>query len=373
MVMNQKEQWVLQLCHGCSPPFDDVARQWTSLFAGSHYKILTVFLTGKPDDKITSLVGGDVVFLEYTSKDLKGLKRKLIKKIKSLHCQYQFSFTIAHRYKSIYIASHLPDMKVIGVSHAFGVYSPFLRRRYVMKQAGSLMLAGVSDAIRDDARKSLPDYPQQNIQTVHNHINLGTHLNGLLDRKVAREQLGLDSTAFVVGNVGRLHPDKDQATLIKAFALALPKVPGAKLVVIGEGRLRGELEELVSSLKIEKHVFLLGRISEAWRYYQAFDVFALSSYYEPFGMVLLEAMAASIPVICSNCGGGAEVVGDKGLLFTVGDREDLSAGIIKIFSEGSDYREQMAVDLFARLKENFTDDAVKEKFWQLPYVSGGLV
>lgn len=371
--MRKKEKWVLQLCHSYSPPFDDVARQWTVLFDGSPYRVLTVFLTGELDERVRSRVGGDVVFLEYSSKDLKGLKRQQIKNVKSLHDEYQFSFAIAHRYKSTFIASHVPNLKVIGVSHAFGVYRPFFRRRYVMKKRESLMLAGVSDAIRDDAKKSLPNYPRQQIQTVHNHIDLEKHINGLFDRETAREMLGLDNSAFVVGNVGRLHPDKDQKTLIKAFAKALPKMPNAKLVIVGEGRMKEELAELINSLGCASSILLLGRIVDAWRYYRAFDVFALSSYYEPFGMVLLEAMAAEIPVICSNCGGGAEVVEDKGLLFNVGDSDDLSGRLLTVFSSGPEYRKEMAAGLLSRLKENFTDDSVRGRFWQIPFVREHLL
>lgn len=370
--MSKKEEWVLQLCHGCAPPFDDVARQWAALFKESHFKVLTVFLTGKPDCRINELVGGDVIFLEYSSRDLRGLKRNQIKKIRSLHKQYQFSFAIAHRYKSIYIASHLPDVNIIGVSHAFGVYTPFLRKRYVSKKAGTLMLAGVSDAIRDDAIKALPNFPKENIKTVHNHIDLEKKLNGLLSRDVAREKLGLDSSSFVYGNVGRLHPDKDQATLIKAFSVVRLKIPNAKLVIVGEGRLKAELESLIASLGCEQSALLLGNVPDAWRYYKAFDVFVLSSYFEPFGMVLLEAMAAAIPVICSNCGGGPEVVGDEGLLFSVGDKNDLANCLVNVFENGEKYRNLMADNLMNRLKENFTDEAVSENFWKLPFVMGQL-
>jgi glycosyltransferase involved in cell wall biosynthesis len=366
--LDKKNNWILQLCHGINAPFDDVARQWTSLFKDKNYKILTVFLTGKPDGKIKLLIGGEVVFLEYNSRDLRGLKRKQIKKIRSLHKHYQFSFAIAHRYKSIYIASHLPEVPLIGVSHAYGVYKSFIRRLYVMNRAKTLMLAGVSDAIRDDARKSLPNYKAQNIQTVHNHIDVEKNRSVLLSRDDARAQLGLDESSFVIGNVGRLHPDKDQTTLIEAFALALPKTPSAKLVIIGDGRLKGELENLIISLGCEQHILLLGQVPEASRYYKAFDVFALSSYYEPFGMVLLEAMSAAIPIICSNCGGGAEVVGDKGLLFDVGDKRDLAGCLIRVFENGDEFRNKMSVNLMARLTENFTDEAVREHFWKLPFV-----
>ena len=159
-------KWVLQLCHGYSAPFGDVARQWHTLFDGSDYRVLTVFLTGAPDSQIKSLVGGEVIFLGFDSKALRGLKVRQIQQIRNLHKQYRFKFAIAHRYKSIYIASHLPKIKVFGVSHAYDVYSRFLRRRYVMSQSDRLFLIGVSNAIRDDARAALPRFPARKIQTV---------------------------------------------------------------------------------------------------------------------------------------------------------------------------------------------------------------
>ena len=362
---NQKERWVLQLCHGYASPFDDVARQWGSLFKGSGYKVLTVFLTGKPDERVKTLVGGDVVFFGYHSRDLKGLKRRQIKEIKSLHRQYQFSFAIAHRYKPIYIASHLPNLKVIGVSHAFGVYEPFFRRRYIMKKSDSLLLVGVSNAIRDDARRALPNFPTERIQTVYNHIDCGKAAARLFTREEARNRLGLTEDDFVVGNVGRLHPDKDQATLVEAFATVLGDVPQARLVIIGEGRLRTELECQIKELGISDRVELKGRVEEAFRYFRAFDVFALSSDYEPFGMVLLEAMVAPIPVVSTDSGGAPEVLGGDGRFFSVGDVDALAEQLLQISLESKECREAMARTLLERLHTLFSDEAARKVFEQL--------
>ena len=363
--MDQKEKWVLQLCHGSAPPFDDVARQWGSLFEGSRYKVLTVFLTGKPDERVKTLVGGDVVFLGYHSRDLKGLKRRQIKEIKSLHRQYQFSFAIAHRYKPIYIASHLPNLKVIGVSHAFGVYEPFLRRRYIMKKLDSLLLVGVSNAIRDDARRALPNFPTERIQTVYNHIDCEIATERLFTREEARNRLGLTEGDFVVGNVGRLHPDKDQSTLVEAFAKVAADMPRARLVIIGEGRLRSELECQIEELGISDRVELKGRVEEAFQYFRAFDVFALSSDHEPFGMVLLEAMVAPVPVISTGSGGAPEVLGDNGRFFSVGDVDALAEQLLQISLESKECREAMARALLDRLYALFSDEAVRKVFGQL--------
>jgi len=362
-VIDSQEKWVLQLCHGHSPPFDDVARQWCSLFEGSGYRVLTVFLTGERDQRVENLVGGDVVFLEFESRDLRGLKMKQIRAVRALHRKYHFCFAVAHRYKSIYIATHLPEIPVIGVSHAYGVYDRYLRRRYIQKQASRLYLAGVSDAIRDDARRAMPGFPSSRIQTVYNHIDFETLSDELFSRVEARKRLRLPEDDFIVGNVGRLHPDKDQATLIKAFAKALPAMPRARLIIIGEGRLRSALERQIDELGLSDRVVLMGRVPQAARYYRAFDLFVLSSDYEPFGMVLLEAMAAAIPVISSNCGGAPEVLGDAGALFPVGDAEALGEALVRQYRSETVARDAMAEALQARLKRHFTDDAVRELFW----------
>ncbi|MEZ5530392.1 MAG: glycosyltransferase [Porticoccaceae bacterium] len=359
--------WVLQLCHGYSPPFDDVARQWRTLFDGTDYRVLTVFLTGKPDKRIETLVGGEVAFLGFKSKDLRGLKIRQIRAVKALHQKFQFRFAVAHRYKSIYIASHLPEIKVIGVSHAYGVYDRFLRKRYVKKKADRLLLAGVSDAIRDDARRALPGFPASRIQTVYNHIDVEKVRANLFSREEARQMLGLTNKDFVVGNVGRLHPDKDQATLINAFVRALPDMPEARLVILGEGRLRPALEEQITELGVAEKVELKGRVPEAYRYFRAFDVFVLSSDYEPFGMVLLEAMAAAIPVISSNCGGAPEVLGSAGLLFPVADVEALARALDSVHRSTQKERNVMGEALRNRLEKHFTDEAVRLVFWSRPF------
>lgn len=356
------EKWILQLCHGYSPPFDDVARQWRSLFDGLKDNVLTVFLTGSPDEDVKKLVGGNVEFLGFKSKDLRGLKRKQIRAIKALHQQYQFQFAIAHRYKSIYIASHLPGIDVIGVSHAYGVYDRFWRNRYVMKHSDRLKLAGVSDAIRDDARQALPGFPKDSIQTVYNHVDVKRLKDGLFSREEARDRLGLSTSDFVVGNVGRLHPDKDQSTLIKAFAAAMPEMTDARLVILGEGRLRSALEQEIKDLEIDAGVELMGRVPEAYRYFSAFDVFVLSSDYEPFGMVLLEAMVAGVSVISSSCGGAPEVLGEAGIFFPVSDERVLSMRMVDAFREGEHARKARTENLQERLQHVFSDEAVRKSF-----------
>ena len=168
---------------------------------------------------------------------------------------------------------------------------------------------------------------------------------------------------FIVGNVGRLHPDKDQATLIRGFALALPRLPaGSLLAIMGRGRLESSLKALAAELGIAEQVRFLGQVPQGRRYFKAFDVFALTSDHEPFGMVLLEAMAAGVPAICSNCGGGREVVEGVGRLFTLADEQALARALTQAVAVAQD-GPQMAEAL-----QRFSDQRVRATFWQLPMV-----
>jgi glycosyltransferase involved in cell wall biosynthesis len=101
------------------------------------------------------------------------------------------------------------------------------------------------------------------------------------------------------------------------------------------------------------------------KYFKAFDVFALTSDHEPFGMVLLEAMAANIPLICSNCGGGAEVARGVGQLFTLRDAEMLSKCLVNEFNSNSGIE---GTAIYTRLNEFFSDEAAKKRFWELDFV-----
>src|SRR5690606_18283758 len=144
----------------------------------------------------------------------------------------------------------------------------------------------------------LPSWPPERIESLYNHIDVAAVRAEQLPRETARTELGLPQSAWIIGNVGRLHPDKDQSTLIRGFAAALPRLPtGSLLVICGKGRLEEELKALAESLDIAEHVIFLGQVPNARRYFKAFDVFALTSDREPFGMVLLEAMTADLPII----------------------------------------------------------------------------
>jgi glycosyltransferase involved in cell wall biosynthesis len=367
---SRAEKRVLQFCHGYDGPFLDCARQYASLFSGSGYKVTTVFLTGAADPQVAAGCASDeVLFLEFSSKAIRGLKLGAIRALRRIVATREFSFCIAHRFKPIYIALLGSRLPVIGVHHAFGDYQRGSRQLFANLFRQRLSLLGVSDAVRDDMRKCLVKWPAERIQTLYNRIDIEALQAIQVPAAQARQALGLDSQAWIVGNVGRLHPDKDQATLLRGFAKALPHLPaGARLAILGKGRLEQALKAQAAELGIAGQVDFLGQVPDARRYFRAFDAFALSSDHEPFGMVLLEAMVAGVPLVATACGGAIEVVEGVGILFPLGDAERLGQGLQHLAALDQGQREVCAERMLVRLHERFSDVAVREAFWQLPHV-----
>jgi len=367
---SKADKRVLQFCHGYDGPFLDCARQYASLFSGSGYKVTTVFLTGAADPQVAAGCASDeVIFLEFSSKAIRGLKLGAIRALRRIVATRDFSFCIAHRFKPIYITLLASRLPVIGVHHAFGDYQRSSRQLFANLFRRRLSLLGVSDAVRNDMRKCLPKWPAERIQTLYNRIDVEALQAIQVSAAQAREVLGLEPQAWIVGNVGRLHPDKDQATLLRGFAQALPGLPaGARLAILGKGRLEQSLKDLAAELGIAAQVDFLGQVPDARRYFRAFDAFALSSDHEPFGMVLLEAMVAGVPLLATACGGAVEVVEGVGILFPLGDAGHLAQGLQHLAALDEDQRRECAERMLQRLRERFSDAAVREAFWQLPHV-----
>lgn len=253
--------------------------------------------------------------------------------------------------------------------HAFDDYKRGSRQLFANLFSKRLSLLGVSDAVRDDMRKCLPKWPAERIQTLYNRIDVQGLRDTQLPPAQARRGLGLDEDAWIVANVGRLHPDKDQATLLRGFAEALPDLPaGARLAILGKGRLEADLKTLARELGIDSQVDFLGQVPDARRYFAAFDAFALSSDHEPFGMVLLEAMVAGVPVVASACGGAKEVVEGVGVLFPLGDTGRLAQSLRILAGMNEVQRQECKAHMLQRLRERFSDEAVRAVFWRLPHV-----
>jgi glycosyltransferase involved in cell wall biosynthesis len=125
-----------------------------------------------------------------------------------------------------------------------------------------------------------------------------------------RQWLGLRGDEILIGSVGRLVEQKDYPTLLQAFALAATLVPNLRLVIAGDGPLRASLEQLVRNLEIADRVRFLGNWHDVPTLLRSTDVFALASKFEPFGVALLEAKAAALPIVATAVNEIPDIVSD---------------------------------------------------------------
>lgn len=132
--------------------------------------------------------------------------------------------------------------------------------------------------------------------------------------------------------VSRLRPEKGHAVLVEAFASVCRSIPEARLLLVGDGELRGAVAAQAEALGVRGNVEITGQVDEVWPYLAQGHVFALASYSEAYGIAVAEAMAAGLPVVASAVGGIPELVteGVTGELFPAGDSGALAAQLIRM-------------------------------------------
>ena len=167
-----------------------------------------------------------------------------------------------------------------------------------------------------------------------------------------RDEYAMEPDAGIVGVVGRLELEKGHPTLLEAWPMVLERVPGAYLLIVGEGSRQDLLRQIAREQGIERHVIFTGRRDDIPAVTAALDVAVLPSYREAQGLTILEAMAMSRPVVASNVGGIPEMVQDgvTGLLVPPHDPPALAAAIARLLTN-----HQLA-DMLARAGHDLVHD-----------------
>jgi glycosyltransferase involved in cell wall biosynthesis len=218
-------------------------------------------------------------------------------------------------------------------------------------------IVAVSDGIKNDLEKN---YQVQNnkIQTIYNFIDI-KHIAEMSEEHVEIDLECLFNTGKTVINVGRLSDAKGHWHLIRAFKQVSTEIPDSKLIIVGDGELRPYLTKLIGELSLKNSVHLIGNRDNPYKYMKNSDLFVLSSVYEGFGIVLIEAMACGIPVISTNCLSGPEEIlknNEKsyGILIPVCDGKKYSNGEPLTAEE-----KVMAENIIRLLKNKLEADEIK--------------
>jgi glycosyltransferase involved in cell wall biosynthesis len=175
-------------------------------------------------------------------------------------------------------------------------------------------------------------------------------------REECREIWGLGNQDFVIGTVGRLVKEKNHLLLLEAFEQLLKVQPNSNLIICGYGPLEKEIGEKIENLGIASKVTILNNVKNAKRVYAGFDLFVLPSLTEGFGLVLLEAMSAELPIVAANVGAIPEVLGENyRFMFNPTRSEELLERLVS--STEMSVRIEQSQQTTLRLK-NFTSEAM---------------
>jgi glycosyltransferase involved in cell wall biosynthesis len=230
-------------------------------------------------------------------------------------------------------------------------------------------------AVSDDLKRHMvaEGFPERRIEVVHNGIDAGPRPSGEA-RAAARREFGIPAGALVVGTIGRLDPVKNLATLLTgltglAALAALPARTSAgchsrpHLVIVGDGPERPALEALARALDIVDSVHFAGYRSDARAILPACDVYVNSSTHEGISLTVLEAMAATLPVVATRVGGNPEVVvdGETGLLVPARSARHLAFAISRLLHDPQ-LRHTMGEAARWRVKRHFAIDRMVNRY-----------
>ncbi len=202
------------------------------------------------------------------------------------------------------------------------------------------------------------------VRTIVNGVDTRTFMRpDDATRLRTRAQLGLANDAFVFGIVARLSAAKDHANLFRAFADVARTHAEARLVVVGDGELRADLERLVTDLGIQDRIVMTLSRNDIKELLGAFDTFVLSSYTEGLAMTLLEAASSELPIVATAVGGNTEVVVDHetGLVVPARDSVRLAEAMNWIAAHPSESR-AMGARGRNRVAQKFSIDAMVDAY-----------
>jgi glycosyltransferase involved in cell wall biosynthesis len=154
-----------------------------------------------------------------------------------------------------------------------------------------------------------------------------------------RQQLGLEENHFVIGKISRLFKLKGHADLINAFAKILPQIPHARLLFVGDGALRGEIENQARELNVRDKIIFTGLVAphEVARYVGIMDCLAHLSYREALSRALPQALAAGKPVVAYDFDGANEICleNETGFLIRTGDIETAAQKLLQLANDSA--------------------------------------
>ncbi|KXS45921.1 MAG: glycosyltransferase [Candidatus Frackibacter sp. T328-2] len=274
------------------------------------------------------------------------------KEIDIIHCHTGIDYWLGAMAKGI-----AKRGKVIATRHSLNSLGDSFAHKKLYKSIDKFIV--VSNRVKEKIID--PDVIlESKVEVVYNGVDINRFNPELIDSKSVKEEFEIKDDELIVGTVGRLGGNKNQELLIKAAAEVDNKKLKVKYLIVGDDvtndkHYERKLKELITNLDLKDRVVLTGFRSDIPQLMKAFDVMVFPTKKEAFGIVAIEAMAMSKPVIASAVGGLKEIVTDEttGLLFSVDDKEELVKAMVTLLSK-PELRERIGYKGCQRVMNNFT-------------------
>jgi len=234
----------------------------------------------------------------------------------------------AYSLLNCFLSAKLAGIKIVYTEHAKQTISEHSLARFAAKffSYGTKKVVCVSENLRTFFLEKL-GVADARIQVIHNGIDVD---------RFQMDQLSFSENRSkqVIGCIARLTEAKDHANLLEAFSLIVRKFKRVRLVLVGEGEMRRDIERKIDALGLSATVELLGNRNDIPDLLAGMDIFVLPSKREGFPVSILEAMAAGRPVVSTDVGGVSEVIvsGENGIIVPPANAEALADALLKLLN-----------------------------------------
>lgn len=267
--------------------------------------------------------------------------------------KHQYDIIHVHLFPSLYYVSLLKKLHFIKGKLIFHEHNTINGRnkykffipieKYIYSSYNKIIC--ISDAVKEKLHNYL-SLPSEKLKLIYNGINI-KECQKALPFNIADLKLPIEDNDTLLVMAARLSEQKDHATLFRA----MHRLPANyKLLLLGEGNKKEELMSLAQDLDLKNNIFFLGYNTQIYSIVKACNIFILSSNWEGFGLVCVEAMACGCPVIASDVAGLKDVVSNAGLLFPPHDAITL-ANKIQQLATNPELQQQLISKGYTRSKD----------------------
>lgn len=362
---------VLQLQNRYNVNASDLAEQVIQGLPAEHFEVTTAFLRGRPGPGEPESRAARSIYFGFSQSDLKGLRLRALWCLYRLCREQRYDVVIAHRFKPMNMLMLLNRwLKIpacIGVQHGIGDFDRGYRRWEARRLlTANWRVVGVSRAVRDYLVGCGAGFDAGNTVQINNAIDIDRAERLQHPREQARSLLGLAQEPFIFGAIGRLVPVKGHIHLIEAFAHVQSAYPQTHLAIIGEGRMRAELEAAIVRFGLEGKAHLLGAREDALQYVRAFDAFVMPSLSEGLPLALLEGMSGHLPVVGSDIPSLRPILEDcGGRIFPVGQSAILAKCLLDVLAISDELRASEGERAYVYLRRAHDIEDFRQQYLEL--------